>query len=336
MVTNILFFFAALGLFNALLLSLYLLLFKKKTTQFDLFLGLLLFFLFVRIGVSCFYYFGPIPLPLIKIGLLANVLLGPTLYFITKIEAKSITVNSKAYAKHVGVILFLATVFWLSFQFHTWDHVLRFFFHSVLTVYIVVAGLGIRRNIRDFFTSQYLSTIKEHVVVLYMSIVLVCIGFSVSLVSSYILGPLFFTFVFYGTFAYFMRNRKSKVRSKSSRRKIEDAQFQAVAQKLAALMETEKLFKNPDLNLDILVGKLGKGRHFLSQLLNENLEKNFFQYVNEFRIQEACGLLSSKHALSVEAIGYEVGFRSKSAFFAAFKKIKGTTPSKYRSAISTV
>lgn len=336
MVSNILFFFAALGLFNALVLCLYLLLLKKETSAFDYFLGLLLFFLFIRVGVSCFYYFGPIPIPLIKIGLMANVFLGPTLLFITKIDTKTGSISSKGYAKHMSILALLATVFWLSFQFHIWNHVLRFFFHFILTVYLILAGLSIWKSIREFFTGQFLSTITKKVVALYISVVLVCVGFAVSLVSSYILGPLFFSLVFYGTFAYCMGNRKRTVRSKSSRRKIEDAQFQPVAQKLAALMETEKLYKNPDLNLDILVDKLGKGRHFLSQLLNDNLEKNFFQYVNEFRIKEACSMLSSKHALSVEAIGYEVGFRSKSAFFAAFKKIKGTTPSKYRASISTV
>ncbi len=336
MVTNILFFFAALGLFNALVLSLYLLFFKKQRTAFEYLTGILLFLLFIRVGVSCFYYFGPIPLPLIKIGLLANVLLGPSLLLITQLDAKATDIDRRAHFIHFGGLLILGTFLWIVFDFQVWNHIIRFFFHAILTLYFVLAGFGIRKNIQKFFKGQSQLITHKNVVVVFISLTLVCLGFAISLVSSYILGPLFFSFLFYGTFAYFMVYLKANKPTKIPRKRIEDEHFQSVALKLESLMETEKLYKNPDLNLDTLVERLGKGRHFLSQLLNDNLQKNFFQYVNEYRVQEACGMLSKKQALSVEAIGYEVGFRSKSAFFAAFKKIKGTTPSKYISEIGTV
>ena len=86
--------------------------------------------------------------------------------------------------------------------------------------------------------------------------------------------------------------------------------------RLTVLMEQEALFKNPELNLELLAGRLSISKHLLSQLLNENLNKNFYQYVYDYRILEACG------------------FQSRSSFFAAFKKKMGSTPSKYREKLS--
>ncbi|MEO1256361.1 MAG: AraC family transcriptional regulator, partial [Bacteroidota bacterium] len=78
---NLLFFFAALGAFNAFLLAGYLLF---KTRQFPLsflFLGFLLMCYAIRSGVSCLYFFDNIPRELIKTGLSAHLLAGPSLYY---------------------------------------------------------------------------------------------------------------------------------------------------------------------------------------------------------------------------------------------------------------
>jgi AraC-like DNA-binding protein len=64
--------------------------------------------------------------------------------------------------------------------------------------------------------------------------------------------------------------------------------------------------------------------------LNDKLGKGFTLYVNEHRIQEACRILSTDENLTIEAIGEEVGFNSKSTFFSAFKKLKGMTPAMYQ------
>ena len=196
-------------------------------------------------------------------------------------------------------------------------------------------GYALRGTIGKFLKGHNLSVRAKRILLSYSALALVCLGFAFSLISSYILGPLIFSVVFYSAYIYFMGNLATSKKTRSLKKRIEESQFRPIAEKLRVLMENEKLYKNPDLNLDTLVLKLGKGRHFLSQLLNDNLQKNFFQYVNEYRIQEACGMLSEQQALSIEAIGYEVGFRSKSALFAAFKKIKGTTPAKYQAGIGT-
>mgnify|MGYP001801277592 FL=1 len=74
--------------------------------------------------------------------------------------------------------------------------------------------------------------------------------------------------------------------------------------------------------------KLSNNR--LAQLVNESAGKNFSSFVNGYRIEAAKRLLRSKAALTVEAVAYEVGFSSKSAFYATFKNMTGQTPSAFR------
>lgn len=94
------------------------------------------------------------------------------------------------------------------------------------------------------------------------------------------------------------------------------------------------MYKNPELKLPEMAGHLHVSVHQLSQLLNDNLQKTFPVYLNEFRIKKACDIIDAAIDLKIEAIGYEVGYSSKSTFFAAFRKITGLTPTQYKSKIT--
>lgn len=101
---------------------------------------------------------------------------------------------------------------------------------------------------------------------------------------------------------------------------------------LLAKMEEEKLYLDASLTIHSLANQLNSNNKYLSQLINNDLKKNFVLFVNEYRIREAKKLLldESNNNLTIESIGYDVGFKSKSAFNATFKKITGQTPSEYR------
>jgi AraC-like DNA-binding protein len=122
----------------------------------------------------------------------------------------------------------------------------------------------------------------------------------------------------------------------TGKRKIEDAQAATWIQKLEAIVEEKALYKNPDLKLADLANAIGITSHQLSQLLNDNLGKSFSTYINEDRISEACKLIATDDRLTLEAIGYEVGFNSKSTFYAAFRKVKGTTPALYKEQLGKI
>ena len=74
--------------------------------------------------------------------------------------------------------------------------------------------------------------------------------------------------------------------------------------------------------------------NLLSQKINSDLNRNFNEFINEFRIEESQKrLLSDDYThLSIDGIGQSVGFKSKSSFYAAFKKRTSMTPSAYRKA----
>jgi AraC-like DNA-binding protein len=106
-----------------------------------------------------------------------------------------------------------------------------------------------------------------------------------------------------------------------------------LADRLEALMVKEKLFSENDLSLNKLAEKLGTSKHFVSQVINQHFQMNFFDYVNLKRIEEAKRLLrsSSNVELNIIEIAYIVGFNNKGTFNAIFKKHTGATPSQFRS-----
>lgn len=102
--------------------------------------------------------------------------------------------------------------------------------------------------------------------------------------------------------------------------------------KLLGLMEREKPYTDGRLTLTKLAAKLSVTPHHLSQIMNERLNQNFFDFVNTYRVEEAKRQLhdDAKKHYSLLAIAEEVGFNSKSAFNAAFKKQTDMTPSDFR------
>lgn len=96
-------------------------------------------------------------------------------------------------------------------------------------------------------------------------------------------------------------------------------------------MISSECFINPELTITDLSQALEIHPKSISSALNNVRNKNFNTYVNEFRIKKTILLLESSERknLSIEGIGNEVGFNSKSAFYTAFKKETNTTPTKY-------
>jgi AraC-like DNA-binding protein len=102
-------------------------------------------------------------------------------------------------------------------------------------------------------------------------------------------------------------------------------------------MAAEKPYTDPDLTINRLSERLGIPRHHLTQVLNEKINRNFFMFVNEYRIREIKERISTDAANehSILRIAYEAGFNSKSTFNAMFKKSTGMTPSQYRKTIAS-
>ncbi len=107
--------------------------------------------------------------------------------------------------------------------------------------------------------------------------------------------------------------------------------FKKLKQLLLASMEEDKLYLDDSLTIHSLAKKLNTNSKYLSQLINKDFNKSFVVFVNEYRIEEAKRLLilDEKKLLSIEGVGYESGFKSKSTFNTAFKKFTGETPTSF-------
>lgn len=109
-------------------------------------------------------------------------------------------------------------------------------------------------------------------------------------------------------------------------------QLKSIIPRLEALMQEEQLFLNPELNLRDLAERLSIKPHHLSQALNRILQKNFNDYINAYRVNEAIRLMNHPDYAhySLMAIALESGFNSKATFNRIFKKIKGQAPSRMK------
>jgi AraC-like DNA-binding protein len=106
----------------------------------------------------------------------------------------------------------------------------------------------------------------------------------------------------------------------------------SLSQQLVRHLQSEKPFKQPELTLRELSEQINTRPYYLSQVINETLNTNFLDFINQYRVEEAKALLHDPKfdQFTVIAIAFESGFNSKSAFYNAFKKFTGTTPSKFR------
>ena len=105
---------------------------------------------------------------------------------------------------------------------------------------------------------------------------------------------------------------------------------QAVNERLAELMEQEKLYRDMDLRMKDVAERLLVTPHQFSRLVNENIKTDFRNYVNTFRVREAMRLLVEDPGRSIITICFEVGFSSKTSFNVTFKKMTGLSPKEYR------
>lgn len=118
---------------------------------------------------------------------------------------------------------------------------------------------------------------------------------------------------------------------KYSKSALAEEHADRIARKLTAAMRDDFLYRDANLSLTKLAQHIGSSPNYVSQTLNEHMHQSFFDFVNTWRIKEAEELLSNHRGDTILTITYDVGFNSRSAFYTAFKKHIGVTPTEYRS-----
>ncbi len=104
----------------------------------------------------------------------------------------------------------------------------------------------------------------------------------------------------------------------------------ADVQKLLDFMQKDKPYLDSKLSLAQLAEKLGWQPIFLSKILNEKLNKNFYEFVNFYRVEEAKKQLLINKNYTILAVAFDCGFNSKSSFHRIFKEFTGQTPGEFK------
>jgi AraC-like DNA-binding protein len=97
-------------------------------------------------------------------------------------------------------------------------------------------------------------------------------------------------------------------------------------------MENQKFYLNEELTIHSFAKDINMSARLISSCINKNLGHNFNEWVNNYRVERALHIIKSdqKNMLSIEGIGSDSGFKSRSAMYAAFKKKLGHSPGFYR------
>lgn len=334
---QLIFFFSALGAFNGFLLSLYFAFVAQKKKFSNYFLALLLLTLSIRIVKSVFFYFNPkLSGIFIQIGLSACILIGPFLYLYLRSYTKNKTSKWKSHILPFLIIITILGVVYPYVQHRTiWSRWILKGVYFQWLVYISLSFNLVRPIFQRFFQKkEKLSSIDIWLLSVFSGVTFIWLAYNIGSYSSYIVGALSFSFVLYLIILLFIfkntKNTSFFVEKEKYKNKEIDIQTVELIESKLSIVKDKKLYCNPNITLTDVAKELKIPAHTLSQFLNDNFKKSFSLFINELRIKKAKKLLQLSNLYTIEAIGYESGFNSKSTFYTTFKKITGQTPSEYQ------
>lgn len=119
---------------------------------------------------------------------------------------------------------------------------------------------------------------------------------------------------------------------KYKKTKLSENQLNSHLKKIEAHIINNRSFTDPEINLQKLAEELDILPHYISQVINSKLNKNFYQFINYYRVEEIKKALKDRSLdnQNIITIAFDAGFNSKSSFNSIFKQLTGMTPSQYR------
>nr|WP_297918259.1 helix-turn-helix domain-containing protein [uncultured Allomuricauda sp.] len=115
------------------------------------------------------------------------------------------------------------------------------------------------------------------------------------------------------------------------------SEMRLIVDKVEEYITNTEVFMDKNLTITNVAEAMHVHPKRISMSINKVCQENFNTYINRHRIEKAEKMLLDKHSqnFSIEGIGTEVGFQSKSAFYTAFKRITGTTPFRYKEKLAS-
>lgn len=254
--------------------------------------------------------------------------------------------------------------FWNTDPFLSFRLIYGLSFFISITAYSVLVFILINRHQRNMknlvsytsgrITLSWLLVISISFYVTYVSVFLLGIyvifagdpSYDPTIPSYFGLTFFAFAFSFYGfkqpgIFNEILVERKPRIQpgepennqeAKYERSGLKEKDAKKYMERLLSYMDDEKPYLDVDLTIHDVSRSLDIPRHYLTQVINGLMGKNFYTFINEYRIREVKRLLVDENfsKFTLTSIAYEAGFSSKSSFNSVFKSSTGMTPTEFR------
>ncbi|MEM6647025.1 MAG: helix-turn-helix domain-containing protein [Bacteroidota bacterium] len=138
--------------------------------------------------------------------------------------------------------------------------------------------------------------------------------------------------VFHGIPSALRLTEETSSKAKYEGSQLDDTQKESHLAALLAHFDEQKPYLQQELTLRDVAAALSIPHRYVSQVVNEKLDQHFMDFVNSYRVEAAKQMLLAPEwqHLTIDGIAGEAGFKSRSAFYTAFKKVTGTTPGAFR------
>jgi AraC-like DNA-binding protein len=332
------------GLLHGVLFAVYLCFFKKKKMLPNLLLGLILIFMAFRIGKSVMMNFGDGLEPIfIYAGLAMLLLIGPLLrWYVMGLTRASFKLSKNFRLELIPFIFAFVMSFFMTKEAMQDERTSIIIFGSALifiylhfAFYIFLAWKIVKNVSKNFMKAVQTKSQKailDWLKLLIIGFVLIWISYVLNIVDDevpYIIGP-----IVYSTAIYFLSFKAFQLKVTDldgAVFKVEDDNT-ALFDEISQLIVDEKRYLESDLSLAGLSKLVGKSTQKTSSVINQYAKRNFNDFINYHRIQEAKAMLSDEEneKYTISSIAFDTGFSSLSSFNSAFKKFEGITPSALR------
>ena len=321
-----------IGILNSFILIFYALTTKKGNRNVNLLFALFIFMLTLRISKSILLTFSDgLHDLLLTLGLSGFMAIGPTFLFFSKAVINSkFKINKKLFIHFLPAIVF--TFMWVFLeQIRSNGSVWHIFYRTILLQYMIYLSFAIFIINNN---SSINSKVKKQLNIISVFLLVIWFAYLLNEVAGfpYISGAILYSILIYFSLIIILNKGHiiDMASPKYNKTGLVPSENNRVLNELNILFEDKKIYTDNLISLSRLANLLNTSTHILSQIINDNKQKTFFELIRYYRIMEAKRLLFKSDELKVSAIAFDVGYNSLSAFNNAFKKTTGLTPSKYR------
>ena len=297
-----------------------------------------------RIGKSVMLYFGNDLEPIfIFAGLAFLLLTGPLLrWYVLAMTRYNFEFSKNKLLELVPFALIFVMSFFVSrkwFETNNKEVIIVFasaliFIYLHFAFYIFLSGRLLQKvkgAYRNVLQTKSQKAIFEWLQVLIIGFIVIWISYFLNIVEDtvpYIVGPIVYSVVIYFLSYKAFQLKTTEIDGDAFKKNDNEWLYN----KITELVIRDKLYLESDLSLSVLSKMVGKSTQNTSEAINQYAKRNFNDFINYYRIQDAKRMLLDANTknYTISTIAFDAGFSTLSSFNSAFKKFEGITPSIYK------